>query len=49
MYQITFAIVFMSLLIGPAFLAGFAVTFVAGLFNVFASRFTARYQINLAT
>jgi ATP-binding cassette subfamily C (CFTR/MRP) protein 2 len=49
MYQITFAIVFMSLIIGPAFLAGFGVTFIAGLFNVFMSRFTARYQINLAT
>jgi len=47
-YQIIFAIVFMSLVIGPSFLAGFAVTLVAGLFNVFASRFTARYQQNLA-
>lgn len=48
MYQIVYAIVFMSLITGPAFLAGFGVTFLAGIFNVFMSRFTARYQINLA-
>jgi hypothetical protein len=48
MYQIVFAIVFMSLIIGPSFLAGFAVTLCAGLFNVFASRYTAKYQRNLA-
>lgn len=49
LYSIVFAIVFMSLIIGPAFLAGFAVTLVAGLINVFISRFTARFQANLAT
>jgi hypothetical protein len=48
MYQIVFAIVFMSLIIGPSFLAGFAVTLVAGIFNVVASSYTARYQRNLA-
>ena len=47
-YQIIFAIVFMSLIIGPAFLAGFAVTLAAGIINVFVSRFTAKYQRNLA-
>jgi hypothetical protein len=34
MYQIVFAIVFMSLIIGPSFLAGFAVTLVAGIFTL---------------
>jgi len=38
----------MSLIIGPSFLAGFAVTLVAGIFNVLISRFTAKYQRNLA-
>lgn len=49
LYQIVFAIVFMSLIIGPAFLAGFAVTLAAGIINVIFSRFTAKYQRNLAT
>jgi ATP-binding cassette subfamily C (CFTR/MRP) protein 2 len=47
-YQIVFAIVFMSLIIGPSFLAGFAVTIAAGCLNVFFSRFAAKYQRNLS-
>lgn len=44
MYLIVVSIVFMSLLVDAAFLAGFAVTLVIGIFNVWASRYTAAYQ-----
>jgi ATP-binding cassette subfamily C (CFTR/MRP) protein 2 len=38
----------MSYLVGASFLSGFGVIVVVGLFNVFASRYTARYTKNLA-
>lgn len=47
-YVLVFAIVFMAVLVGPAFLAGVGVLVVASVINMMISRFTARYQKEVA-
>lgn len=42
-YVLIFAIVFMGVLVGPAFLAGFGVLFIASAVNMIISRYTAKY------
>lgn len=43
-YVLIFGIVFMALLVGPAFLAGVGVILLASTINMLVSRFTSRYQ-----
>jgi len=47
-YVLVFAIAFMAVLVGPAFLAGVGVLLVASIINMLISRFTARYQKEVA-
>jgi ABC-type bacteriocin/lantibiotic exporter with double-glycine peptidase domain len=47
-YVLIFAIVFMAVLVGPAFLAGFGVLFVASAINMVISRYTAQYGKEVA-
>ena len=47
-YCLIFSIVFMGLTVGFAFLAGFGVLFLVSILNMVISRFTARYQKELA-
>lgn len=43
-YCLIFSIVFMAIIVGYAFLAGFGVLFGVSIINMIISRFTARYQ-----
>lgn len=47
-YVITFSIIFMAVLVGPAFLAGFGVLILALGVNMIISRRTSVYQKELA-
>lgn len=47
-YCLIFGTIFMALTVGYSFLAGFGVLFLAALINTFISRFTARYQKEIA-
>ena len=47
-YVLIFSIVFMAVLVQAAFLAGFGVLFLASFINMLISRFTSRYQKEIA-
>jgi hypothetical protein len=48
MYQIVLALVFMGILVKASFLSAFAVIIIVGAFNIFITRFVARYQKSLS-
>jgi hypothetical protein len=47
-YCLIFSIVFMALVVGVAFLAGFGVLFLVSVINLLISRVTGRYQKEIA-
>lgn len=47
-YVLIFGMVFMAMLVGPSFLAGVGVLLLASTINMIVSRFTSRYQKEVA-